>query len=171
MELSQRISEMQKALFFIILPMLFLMAGIAQSGVSYAEISPPRPLKIDGSPPLSSQRVTLAPFYLIQENSPPRPLKIDGSPPLSSQRVTLAPFYLIQEKSGKAWVERVIVSLEGEKALAEVDQPHLRGLLFEILISEPAKDVWPGKVQAVLDQVLGKAAVKSVHLSRCFLLF
>ncbi len=141
MELSQRISEIQKALFFIILPMLFLMAGIAQSGVSYAE------------------------------NSPPRPLKIDGSPPLSSQRVTLAPFYLIQEKSGKTWVERVIVSLEGEKALAEVDQPHLRGLLFEILISEPAKDVWPGKVQAVLDQVLGKAAVKSVHLSRCFLLF
>lgn len=100
-------------------------------------------------------------------------LKGDGSLSFPLQRMTLEPFYLIQEKAAKAWVERIIVTIElnqDKKITAEFDHPHLRSLLFNILISEPEKSALPDKMQAALNQALGKAAVTSVHLRRSFLL-
>lgn len=87
------------------------------------------------------------------------------------RRVTLAPFYLIQEKAGKVWIERVFVTIEGPGVSAALDQPRLRGLLFETLVSEPEEWARPARVRSALEQSLGRAAVDNVHLSRCFLIF
>jgi|UniRef100_A0A7C5EMV0 hypothetical protein len=132
---------MKKAFFLLA---ALLLAGTAESG------------------PDSPQ--TISAKMLAQE-------KTGENPSFPCPPVTLAPFYLIQEKAAKVWIERVIVSIEGEKTAKELNQPRVRNVLFEILLSEPEKSAWPAKMQAAMEQVLGKTAVHSVHLSQCFLLF
>lgn len=113
------------------------------------------------------------------ENTPSRELlvaKAPGSPPPTSphQRITLAPFYLIQEQGAKAWIERVIVTVEVDHSRQEAaafNHPLQRSRLFEILISESERGALPAKVQAALNQILGEPAVLSVHLSQSYLLF
>ena len=88
--------------------------------------------------------------------------------------MALEPFYLIWDHSDKVWIERVILSLklgQPQKASIDLNHPHQRSRLFEILACEPVPDAIPAKVQAALNQALGMPAVTSVHVSRSFLLF
>lgn len=94
-----------------------------------------------------------------------------SSESLPGRRVTFAPFYLLHEKAGKVWIERVFVTIEGPGVSAALDQPRLRSLLFETLVSEPEEWARPDKVRSALEQSLGRAAVDAVHLSGCYLLF
>jgi hypothetical protein len=97
-----------------------------------------------------------------------------GEIPSPQPSFVLEPFYLIQEHGARVWIERIIVTVAVGQYLNEAaafQQTRPRSRIFEILVSEPAADELPARVQAALNQGMKEPTVTSVELSRSFLLF
>ena len=113
------------------------------------------------------------------ENIPPQGAQIakaTDSPELSAapQTIALEPFYLIHEKGARAWIERVIVTVEvnqGKPRAADFNKPEQRSRIFDILAAEHEKGPLPPLVKTALHQSLVETPITSVQLSRSFLLF
>lgn len=105
----------------------------------------------------------------------PAPSQADAREPSAPQpSIVLEPFYLIQKRRDKVWIERVILTVRldpSHASLDELNHPHQRGLIYEIIVSDPEQDALPARVQAALNQASGAPVITSVHLSRSFLLF
>lgn len=88
-----------------------------------------------------------------------------GRPRLST------PFYLFRERPRQVWLERIyllIADPEGEKLARELEQPGLRGAIYDAL--QRGQDNVEEEVRRELKRLLGEEASRRVGVSRAFLL-
>jgi hypothetical protein len=122
-------------------------------------------------------RATAAPDEKMER--PPRGLQARGEStkaPLKMQRqnVTLDPFFLLRGEGAKAWVERIIITLQVavEKNCPQIDLtgPNFRKALYDLLLSGQPEAVIKQQALASLNQQAKREAVAAIDISRSILI-
>jgi len=110
---------------------------------------------------------------------PPRGLQTRGEStgtPLKMQRqnVTLDPFFLLGGEGAKAWVERIIITLQVavEKNCPQIDLtgPNFRKALYDLLLSGQPEAAIKQQALASLNQQAKREAVAAIDISRSILI-